>query len=205
MSSRLWLTLRSQVSLIEKTYITFAYDPLGNYSRENLLNAASYLLLIHAELETYIEGCVRRAIRASEKGWTKNRRTCRPLVASCLFSSKSATPDKHSTKDELGGFVTSALKNAEAKLSGNHGIKEHNIIPLLHVIGFPVEKADPILIAELDAIGSIRGDHAHNSARQHFAARFDPFAIKSKIEGALKLLEKFDVEFSIYYQNQFGK
>lgn len=74
-----------------------------------------------------------------------------------------------------------------------------------HLTGFQVDTIDPILVAELEAIGTIRGDHAHHSARKHFAARFDPFAVKTKILAALTLIAKFDSDFVAYYQKQFGK
>ena len=55
MASQYLTALKKQVRLIEQTYIDFPYDPLGDYTKKNLLNAGAYILLTHAEIESYIE------------------------------------------------------------------------------------------------------------------------------------------------------
>jgi len=206
MVSRVLQTLRKQVDLIQRTYINFTYDPSGSYSRTSLMNAGAYILFVHAELETYLEERVFDVVQRAGQGWRKNRKTCRSLLALCTYLiEEPKLPQTHSTKDIFGDAVTKALLTAENRVRANHGIRQHNVVRLLHMIGFEEHLLDPILIAELDVFGTIRGEHAHQSPRQNQSVKFDPFDTVTRISNLLTLLEKFDSDFDTFRKAQFGR
>lgn len=207
MPSRFIKTLRKQSGLIERTFINFPYSPAGNYSDPQLLNASSYILLIHAEIESYIEARVEEHIQFAQRLWLTNRKPTRSLAAFCVyFSGTPVLPTEHDPqKDEYGAIVVKAIRSATSKLGSNHGIREKNVMQLLQMIGYDVQTIDPLLIAELETIGSLRGEHAHKSSAYHLATRFDPFDVTKKIARLIQLLEIFDTQFSLFKKKQFGR
>lgn len=169
------------------------------------MNAGAYIVLLHAELETYLEERVHEVLRLAEERWSKDRKTSRSLLAMCIYFGKSpGLPQTHSTKDHFSAVVVEAINSADAKIRSNNGIRQHNFVQLLCMVGFEIHRLDPLLVAELDTIGSIRGDHAHQSARLQFARKFDPFDITKKVANALGLLAKFDADFVLFRKHQFG-
>ncbi len=205
MPSKYLTLLNRQSSLIEKAFIDFSYDATGNYSKTQLLHAAAYILLTHAEIETYIEERVHELLRLADRRWKSGRKTSRTLMAVCTyFSGDMQLAKKHSSNDLYGSVVTKAVKSADSRIGSNHGIREKNFIGLLQMVGYDIHTIDPLLVAELDVFGSIRGEHAHKSSRHHFAAKFDPYAIKQKVGNALTLLLVFDEEYSKFRKEQFG-
>ncbi|MBV9990243.1 MAG: hypothetical protein JOZ72_03040 [Alphaproteobacteria bacterium] len=205
MPSRHFTSLKKQAAFIEKNYIDFPFDPYGNYSRRDLMNAGAYILLVHAELETYIEERIQELIRLADSKWRSSGKVSRTLLASCIYSSgRTDLPSEWSSRDRFSSIVIQAIKEASGRVAGNNGIREHNLIRLLYVVGYDVHAVDPVLIAELDAIGSLRGDHAHISSRHHFKQKFDPFDITKKIARAIGLLQVFDNELSAFRRSHFG-
>jgi hypothetical protein len=80
--SQLWRQAQSQVELLRKQFLPAAFDPLGNYKNPTLVqaHARAFLLLTHAEFESYLEASAKSIARASETVWTKSRRATPPLT-----------------------------------------------------------------------------------------------------------------------------
>ena len=69
---------------------------------------------------------------------------------------------------------------------------------LLAPVGFDIRKIDTVLLGDLSAFGTLRGDHAHQSHRLQIGNSFDPFDRKAKAESLLTLLADLDNELTAY-------
>jgi len=51
------------------------------------------------------------------------------------------------------------------QINDNHGIKEQNLLALFAPLGIPATAVSSTLLPNLDNLGTLRGTHAHHSAR----------------------------------------
>lgn len=199
-NSRLFRSLRTEIRLLGKTYFNFKPRPLGNYTRRQMSAAGAYTIFCHAEFENYLEGWATNITDFAEANW-KEKRATRPLVHLCTFHQGRGPLSSVPTIDVWTEAVILAIRQHQNVISGNNGIKEANLCKLLSPLGFDTRSIDQILLGDLSAFGSMRGDHAHQSHRKTTTNAFDPFDRKLKAEGLLTLLEDLDTELSLYLKS----
>lgn len=132
----------------------------------------AFLVLSHAEIESYLEGWAKEIARASEKIWNKSTRVCAPLTYLLSWSTERLKPPQTfgepGTKDSsqrLADVVTKLFQAYYKCIKDNHGIKERDVLSLFGPLGVPVTAFSPTLFPNLDAASSSRGIHAHQSHR----------------------------------------
>lgn len=121
-------------------------DPTGSYSDADYDAMSAFRLLVHAEIERFIESLVEDAlVRFTKKiiSW-KNSGCSSQLVDSLT---------KHFDKE-----MREAIKF-------NNGVKSKNIKELIKPIGLNGSNLDNIWLQTMDDYGKVRGGHAHNSRR----------------------------------------
>ncbi|BBS20065.1 hypothetical protein ACNPNM_09325 [Klebsiella variicola] len=143
-----------------------AEDPIGyNF---DALNIAAYRLLVHAEIEEYIEA------KASEKlseiksnvaangfntSYYKNI-----LAIACLVGEPVSVTTPYD-EGEFKQVVFKIISAAEEKVKKNNGIKKGSFILLASFCGCAESSIDPILLTNLESYGKRRGSVAHRGAR----------------------------------------
>lgn len=170
-ASILFKEMKKRVDRLKSKYMSRqlrneANDPIGyNF---DALNIAAYRLLVHAEIEEYIEA------KASEKlseiksdvaangfntSYYKNI-----LAIACLVGEPLSITNPYD-EAEFKQVVLRVILAAEDKVKKNNGIKKGSFIPLASFCGYAESSIDPILLTNLESYGKRRGSVAHKGAR----------------------------------------
>ncbi|EMM1341870.1 hypothetical protein R5P09_004171 [Enterobacter roggenkampii] len=170
-ASVLFREMKKRVDRLKRKYMNRqlkneANDPIGY--KFDALNIAAYRLLVHAEIEEYIE------TKASEKlseiksdvavngfgtSYLKNI-----LAIACLVDEPLAISAPYD-EVEFKRVVLRIISTAEDKVKKNNGIKKGSFILLATFCGYAESSIDPILLTNLESYGKRRGSVAHKGAR----------------------------------------
>lgn len=147
--------------------ITGGVDLLGCQTDLQHLKLQAYILLCHAALEQYVEDLGTAAALTARTQFSKSGVITKTLVA--LISSKLVGDLSEKNKQKLTSELSSnieefskeALNRYLAVVRGNNGIVDKDQKKVLIPIGVDPESVDLVLMNNLHAFGSKRGDVAH--------------------------------------------
>ena len=170
--SRRLNALRKQITVLRTQLLPEPFDPLGQYPNASRVQTSTrgFLVLSHAEVESFVEGWAKDIARSAERVWSSSGRISPPLSFLLATSEQRLEPaeslanadgDSHS---RLGRLVTAVFTKHYRLINNNHGIKEKNMLALFDPVGIPESAFGPSLLPELNTLGSMRGKHAHYSA-----------------------------------------
>lgn len=171
MSSR-FKVLKRETERLRKQFLPIPFDPLGVYPNSVNVQAhcRAFLVLSHAEFESYFEGWAKDIARASEELWNRSSRVSNPLAFLLSASEYRLVPPKKmpssGAKDspqKLSEVIKNLFQEYYKLIKDNNGIKEHNVLALFGPIGIASAAFNATLLPNLDAMGSRRGTWAHNS------------------------------------------
>lgn len=143
-------------------------NPLTGRSQD-LLRA--FRLLVHAEIEAYVEQLVIRKAVDSLDLWRSGRKASKCLlsiVAFCEMELGAAPPHlaaigpRNDLEERVNRATNTFIKRIRTK---NNGIKEENLVPLLIPIGLDSSEVSQTLLNNLSSFGRNRGEIAHNSSK----------------------------------------
>lgn len=187
--------LQSRLRELRKNMLPAKFSPTGDYSSGQLDRARGYRLLVHAEIEAFLEDIT---FAAAKKGFTEWLRTNK--VSDCLFCLMASyhsgfilegideeppiSPEQRvKLKDSIKDLVQNAFKQYKQIHTTNHGIKEENLLRLVLPVGVRKEDLDAFWITNLNEFGKRRGDIAHKTAKAEL--QIDP---RSELEDVKALL-----------------
>jgi len=198
--------LRRDVELLRVQFLPDKFDSLGVYPdpRTTQARTRAFLVLSHAELESYFEDWAKELTRASEKVWEKTRRITLPLAFLLSWNNERlAVPEKLGSSGSAVG--TQRLEQITMQLfltfytciKRNNGLKEKNILALFSPLGVPASAFTAAIMPNLDELGAIRGTHAHG-AQKAVLSVLDPETEYERINTILKDLEIFEAALIDY-------
>lgn len=205
MSKRL-TALGAEVEDLRDQFLPDPFDPLGVYPDATRVqaHARAFLVLSHAAIETYIEDVAKEVARAAEQVWTKHGRVAPPLsFLLAALAERLKLPAKlpvagvDDGPQRLQALMTKLFQSYYKRIGNNHGIKESNVLELFGPLGVPASAFGSTLVPNLEALGSLRGIHAHNSTKA-VKAVLDPEDIYKKITVLLSELATLDKWIVIY-------
>lgn len=172
--SKRWKDLSREISTLRKHFLPDLFDPLGAYRNSHRVQAftRAFLVLSHAEIESYLEEWAREIARASEVLWTSSHKITEPLAF--LFATLSerleipvtlAGPKGKDSPQRLADASVKLFQRYYKQIKDNNGIKEKNVLALFAPLGIPAVALGSTLLPNLDSLGTLRGAHAHQSAK----------------------------------------
>ncbi|HEY6987657.1 MAG TPA: HEPN domain-containing protein [Bryobacteraceae bacterium] len=158
----------------------------------------AFLVLSHAEIESYLESWAKEITRSCESVWKAANRVTKPL-AFLLVSISERIEAGQTLSETKGKDVPTRLEESARRLfekhytqvKNNHGIKEKNFWSLLGPLGVPVTALPSTLLPNLDSLGEIRGQHAHQSIKA-VASVLDPETEYKRVSDLVDELKTFD-------------
>jgi hypothetical protein len=140
----------------------------------------AFLVLSHAEIESYLEGWAKEIARAAENAWSASSRITKPLayliatLAERIQVPVTVTgPNQKDSTQKLADASVKLFQKYYKVVKDNNGIKEKNVLTLLAPLGIPASALGSTLLPGLDSLGALRGSHAHESAKA-VASVLDP-------------------------------
>lgn len=141
--------LEARLAKLERQYLP-PLDPLAHYTDDQVDDMRALRLLVHAEIEFFLEGLCELLVDDLEK--------------QCI-SQRAAKNLSSSTSLHLK-WAESAVKSCRKALNDNNGVKDTNIRKMFKPLGFDDEMFDqvsPVFLDRMKAFGKKRGDTAHQS------------------------------------------
>jgi hypothetical protein len=173
-TSRRYKELQSGVRKLRKALLPGKFDPTGTYrgAERTHLRAVSFRILVHAEIESFIEERSHELFDAALKAWTNHRVPSRVLSALLAFSGHSMpTPPSRlgalgkKDYDDIDEILFRAKRHwKEGVYKKNNGVKEANVLALLLPLGIDGGDFETTLLADLTSFGGSRGAVAHKSS-----------------------------------------
>jgi hypothetical protein len=199
MASTRFRELERRLKKLRLRFLPKKFSPTGAYSERQLDHARGYRLLVHAEIESYLEERAQE-IANSTVGLFKidkrPRHVPMNLISFHLVQKQLSGEDLRAIFGRGAQYSDEALAAAQTaynrSLVLNHGIKEHNILQILLPLGFECAKIDSGWLSTLDTFGTARGEVAHKSVKTH--QLINPEDELNTTETLLKGLKTIDVE-----------
>jgi HEPN superfamily RiboL-PSP-like protein len=201
--------LKREIDRLKKQFLPDPFDPLGNYRGTSRVQAhtRAFLVLSHAEVESYLEEWAKEIARASESVWRTSTKITKPLAFLLgTFADRIALPlslRAPNTRDGPQRLADGTMRLFEKyykRIKDNNGIKEQNVLSLFGPLGIPATALGSTLLPNLDNLGAIRGTHAHHSAKAVQSA-LDPETEYKRITALLADLALFD-EWLVAYKHR---
>lgn len=173
----------------------------GDYTELELDRVRGYRLLVHAEIESYLEDRARFIANESVKRWCADGKPKAVVLALLSFHLKQERLSHQDLKDEYSGSkarVREAIRAANQAynqvLSQNNGVREDSILKILLPIGMQPSDLDQTWLNTIDSFGAARGQVAHTSIRTQQPP--DPLTEFNTVEQILAGLARIDAALS---------
>lgn len=135
------------VERIDELHFRFvpSLDPTGSYSDAQYDDMRAFRLLVHSEIEKYLELLLEDAL-------TK-------------FLNKVASWQAAQPSSLVSGLMAHLERDIRRVIKENNGVKKGNILALMKPLGITGASLDNIWLDDMEAYGVVRGSFAHNSNR----------------------------------------
>lgn len=145
-----------------------------------------FVLLCHAELESYFENVATLLINNAYTLWRNKKISNYNLTCFLLrYKNKPTKPLKVDCE------IFETKKNFINDISNNHGVKGDNIHKLFNCLGYNDDDFSVTLISELSSLGVSRGEIAHLSSYKA-TSLLDKLTIYSQIDRIMDELDGFE-------------
>lgn len=174
MRSRLspeYLQLCRRIEELRKHLLPAHFDSTGSYSLADYDRVRGFIVLVHAEIEEFIEGrCSSVATRCVDD-WVASRQLSAVTIAlhticasdwSGLFEKPSFK--KLSNEISVEVRLKSALEQYVQAIGGNNGVKEPDLKRLLIPLSIRMSDLMPGWADEMNSFGGLRGQIAHKTS-----------------------------------------
>jgi hypothetical protein len=144
-------------------------SPTGSYSARQYDRVRAYVVLVHAEMESFVEELVTQALVAARARWVTTGRTGKCVAALMMYNAREisvpAELGKQKAIQTFGAVVSKVISDHEKAVLHNHGIREFNLLKMLLPIGVLEHELDLVWLGDVNSFGQNRGIVAHTSAR----------------------------------------
>lgn len=173
--------LIKRLAELRKHMIPSDFSPTGDYTDRQIDRVRGYRLLVHAEIEYFIENSAKDLVQEKVTEWNKHGKPSAVIVSlmACYHSGWVYGDDvaneeiiqlarsRKNVKEKSKDIVEAAFKQYLKNISDNHGIKEQNLRSLIIPTGLYMDDLDPTWITSMNEFGKQRGDIAHKSNKVH--------------------------------------
>lgn len=167
-------TLKKSTKELRTHFLPRIFRPLGDYPRATRVQAhtRAFIVLVHAEIERYLEDWSQEMTDACEAKWDTLLRITKPL--SCLLAASEEHIRLPASQSDIqqeemdarvNGIIKTVIKSHKTIIKNNNGIKEANLLDLFAPLGLPSTALGSTLVQNLDYYGKSRGDIAHKSQK----------------------------------------
>jgi hypothetical protein len=158
-----------------------AQQKVSGYTSEQRDLIASYVLLAHAEIESFLELCADLAADRALDRW-KSAQVCTKTMSRLLLFHHSRAQLKDPCR--VGAKeIERAVAFFKNEVRQNHGIKEKNVLSLFLPLGVAHSDLDSVWLATVNSFGQKRGDSAHTWAKTR--QQIDPKTVRTEVNDVI--------------------
>lgn len=163
--------MSDELDKVRDSLLPKIFNPFGQYSDQEIIQTRAFVVLAHAEFESFIEDRVKSCAESAVKLWVENGLMTLALVHFSVYLA-SELKENFKWKDTSTKFEA-ILGVFAGKVQNNHGVKNENLKNLLKPIGIDLTDIS-ILAPELESFGASRGRFAHTSGGAQTTKAIDP-------------------------------
>jgi hypothetical protein len=166
-----------------------SFDNADSFATENQEKLMSFRLLVHAEVEHFMEEYAKSIIDKLYNEWVNNRTILPALRYLFIYSPNKFEGDNIPS---ISDRISSCCQAFKARIENNNGIKQKNIISLFLPLGVTSSYLDNAWLATMSTFGSRRGSYAHKSiaVQNQIDKAMEINELKNVIDGLKKLDKK---------------
>lgn len=208
--SQRYRDLQKEIGNLRKLLLPQKLSATGVYPNRIYTKVLSFRVLVHAEIEAFLEDRVRELCLASIRKYKTSRKVTTTAAALLAFSGLSfeqapdfvvsSDPWKQKQLDEklyLEKKLEKAISSFFYIIDNNHGIKEKNLLLLLLPIGVDPATLDNVWLQSMNSFGSDRGMVAHTTRASYSATALpDPRNELTRIKDLLLGLRIIDMSIN---------
>lgn len=158
----------------------------GSYKRVTKEKAFAYALLMHAEIESYVEEMICEIADGAVLAWRNSEIVTRPLVSMVVYREGAEVGFSEdifniSSGKRLDTVLMQCKSQFDSRVRNNHGIRRKHLTALMMSIGFVPDASEQALLNALDGFGAKRGDFAHKSPDAKLLKATDPITEADEI------------------------
>ena len=144
-----------------KTLLPKIFSPIGIYNSQQLDKTRGYRLLVHAEIEAYLEDRAREIVSEAFNFWKKYKKY-RYVIISLLghlgsilekIDSELNSPQKKRNMMDIDNRVNRVVTEYYTLLKNNNGIRENNLLLILLPLGIDKKHVDTAWLGTIDTFG----------------------------------------------------
>jgi hypothetical protein len=191
--SKKFTKLKSRLHELRRNLLSFLpYPPISkvSYTDQELDSTRAYIVLAHAEIESYCEELVRNKVDAAKAAFDAGRQVTpvlRRLLAYHVGKNKKSWSEVRSPSLAI---VSAAAQGHISTIRQNNGIRRSDLEKLLFPVGVLETGLDTIWLAQMDSFGIRRGGMAHSGVGA--VAAPDPLTELTTVNQLLSGLLKLD-------------
>jgi len=195
--SRRYKELEFRLQELQQRLLSFIGNPPASklsYSPTELDFTRAYVVLAHAEIETFCEEIAIRRVNLSKAKYDRAN-VLGPVLRKLVFY--HVAKKGRSWQDILNppsAIINSACIAYTRVVRDNHGIKRKNLENILFPIGIHDAHLNPTWLAQMDSFGVKRGELAHRSSRAQQPP--DPLSQLSAVQHLIPGLLDLDQQLS---------
>jgi hypothetical protein len=174
MATSRYRELERRLKKLRHRFLPRLFSPTGDYTDRELDLARAYRLLVHAEIEAYLEDRAQRIVNECVALFMADSRPRHILMNLLSFHLVQQPVSAERLKTIYGSniqYCNESVNCAQTAynrvLANNHGIREYNVLQILLPLGIQVTKIDAAWLSTLDGFGRNRGEVAHKSIKTH--------------------------------------
>lgn len=210
--SKRFKEMRDRLRELRMHMLPEKFSLTGDYTERQLDRARGYRLLVHAEIESYLEDVVKQASINGISKWKNNNKPSVMLISFLAsFHSNWDAVEEFGTEQinrspkprNIGEKVNEIINLAQIQyiniIKHNHGVREKNLKSLICPIGIEMDDLDQTWISNLDSFGSLRGEVAHNTKKT--TAQINPSDEHERVKALLIGLRDLDSKIFLLSNN----
>lgn len=182
--------LQKRVDSLKQGLLNF--ESTDSLIPENQDKLKSFKILVHAEIEYYIENMVREVLSFIEKQWREKKKIHPSLLYLILFSSAKFEGEKVLADLTNENRINKIIISFKDRIFNNNGIKEKDLMKLLVPLGINFKELDSTWLSTIDSYCKSRGDIAHQSYSVY--AQLDRDTEKKNVDHIIEGIKKLDIK-----------
>jgi hypothetical protein len=133
----------------------------GKYTEGEEDRIHAYVVLAHAEIESFLEVLARNTTDFAKRRSTVDH--CEAVMSRLILF--KASQDREAPALATTEAIESAYAHYEKLIDRNNGIRSANVLLIFMPLGMTHADFDPLLLSNLDTFARVRGAPAHTAAR----------------------------------------
>src|SRR5882672_9474307 len=166
--------LERRLKKLRLHFLPKTFSATGNYTDRQLDHARGYRLLVHAEIEAFLEERAQKIANDSVRDFQISKQFGHVLMSLLSFHLIQDQLSLQRLKEIFGKntqYSDETLNAAQTAynrvIATNNGIREYNLLQILLPLGLEPTKIDPAWLSTIDTFGISRGKVAHQSIKAH--------------------------------------